>query len=498
MIRDQGGDDVFIVQKGTILREAEFGHSVDVGNVPIRLGKKDIAAISGPSGSGKTVFLKALLSHLAMNHSFSIAYVAQDAIMLPETSVRINGMLRSRSIAFTKVLSILPVAIRNHVKSRRKWSGKELSGGQARAFCLCAAIGRRPTLLVLDETMSSMDASLRKDSLRIVASAIEQGYVQAAIIVTHDQDVLSSLNIIWEISSNDGQRSVRVINREGRFINTEDNNSSKEPTNNTSAQEKIGTQGRKGNMFAWLSIASLAAIAATLILIAIPPLFSKAGRTYFLPRPTDLIEAATTLQPAIRSELFEAICLSLLAIVLGVALSLMSVLIILPWRARLRNLFLAVIIALQGIPTLVFARTLRTQCVLSGETTIVLIAVMFFAFPLVVTWTRIASAVPHGFLWMHGRPRLGWHAVIASLWALGQIMRVIVTCSPLAAIGVVVGGYLASDSGLGYRMFIAMTNNSSVSDRWIWAITCAALSCIVLVITSVLCKSLLPKDVDCV
>ena len=61
-----------------------------------------------------------------------------------------------------------------------------LSGGQQQRVALARAIVRRPSLLLLDEPLSNLDARLRETMRRELAGLIRQIGI-TAVFVTHDQ-----------------------------------------------------------------------------------------------------------------------------------------------------------------------------------------------------------------------------------------------------------------------------------------------------------------------
>jgi iron(III) transport system ATP-binding protein len=78
----------------------------------------------------------------------------------------------------------------DHLKSRR---GTELSGGQQQRVALARALVARPKLLLLDEPLSNLDASLR-ESMRSELRRLQKSVGITTLFVTHDQTEALSMS----------------------------------------------------------------------------------------------------------------------------------------------------------------------------------------------------------------------------------------------------------------------------------------------------------------
>ncbi len=173
----------------------------------------------GPSGSGKTTLLRCLagLEPRATGtvtaagvtwqdsergvflpaHSRRVGYVFQDAQLFPHLDVRKNleyGWTRSRrrEVAWDDVLRWLTV------DSLLDRSVLGLSGGERQRVALARALLSSPSVLLLDEPLSALDAQGREEILPYLEALPEQHAIPV-VHVTHSLAEVSRLadNLVW-------------------------------------------------------------------------------------------------------------------------------------------------------------------------------------------------------------------------------------------------------------------------------------------------------------
>lgn len=177
-------------------------------NVDLDVANGAFTAVLGPSGCGKTTMLRCIAgfetpdsgtihigNRLVNNpegkpvpaHERGVGIVPQDGALFPHLSVAQNigfGLSdvprKRRRERVNEVLDLVSLA---GFGSRRP---HELSGGQQQRVALARALAPRPSVILLDEPFSALDAHLRQ-SLRSEVRELLQGLGITAVLVTHDQ-----------------------------------------------------------------------------------------------------------------------------------------------------------------------------------------------------------------------------------------------------------------------------------------------------------------------
>ncbi|MEE3169751.1 MAG: ABC transporter ATP-binding protein [Pseudomonadota bacterium] len=184
-----------------------YGGDSVVKDVSFALSHGDIGCLLGPSGCGKSTILRALAGFLPLNggeislqsqaislpgrtlqpEKRRIGMVFQDYALFPHLTIADNVGFGLRNLGKAekrqKVMELLNVV---HLQDLADNYPHELSGGQQQRVALARALAPEPTLILLDEPFSNLDADLRR-RLSLDVREILKTLGISAILVTHDQ-----------------------------------------------------------------------------------------------------------------------------------------------------------------------------------------------------------------------------------------------------------------------------------------------------------------------
>ncbi|GGZ63130.1 ABC transporter ATP-binding protein [Streptomyces bluensis] len=183
-----------------------FGDFTAVGSLNLDIPEGRITTLLGPSGCGKTTTLRMLAGYTAPS-SGTIRIAGEDATRLPPEKRNLGMVFQSYAlfphmsvadnVGYGLKLRRIPAAERRsrvaealdlvglgHLAAQRP---RKLSGGQQQRVALARAIAIRPSLLLLDEPLSNLDARLRVQ-MRAEIRRIQAETGLTVVLVTHDQD----------------------------------------------------------------------------------------------------------------------------------------------------------------------------------------------------------------------------------------------------------------------------------------------------------------------
>jgi multiple sugar transport system ATP-binding protein len=184
-----------------------FGEHVAVDTLDLHVSDGEFVVLLGPTGAGKTTTLR-LIAGLERPDTGSIHIGGRDATMLspaerdtafvfqqyslyPHLSVYDNLAFPLRSPArrlgedaVRRRVEEVAKMVRIHHKLNNR--STKLSGGEMQRVAIGRALVRKPSIYLMDEPLSSLDAKLRAD-LRLELKRIQAELGATMLYVTHDQ-----------------------------------------------------------------------------------------------------------------------------------------------------------------------------------------------------------------------------------------------------------------------------------------------------------------------
>jgi sulfonate transport system ATP-binding protein len=168
----------------------EFGDRRVLDGLDLEIAPGEFVALIGRSGSGKSTLLRALAGldaglagELTVNGTVAVAF--QEPRLLPWKRVWANVCLGLR---VDEPRSVADAALAEVGLTERAGAWPlTLSGGEAQRASLARALVRDPTLLLLDEPFSALDALTRIAMHRLVLR-LWAHHGPAVLLVTHDVD----------------------------------------------------------------------------------------------------------------------------------------------------------------------------------------------------------------------------------------------------------------------------------------------------------------------
>ncbi|MYS79658.1 ABC transporter ATP-binding protein [Embleya scabrispora] len=183
-----------------------YGSVVALEGLSLEVARGETVALLGPSGSGKSTALKAVAGFLRPAsgritlagrdvtyeppNKRGIGVVVQNYALFPHMRVADNVAfgLKARRVPRAEVTRRVTEALDMvGMASYARRYPRELSGGQQQRVAIARALAIRPPVLLLDEPLSALDATLRADLLGELQRLRADLPDVAIMYVTHDQ-----------------------------------------------------------------------------------------------------------------------------------------------------------------------------------------------------------------------------------------------------------------------------------------------------------------------
>ncbi|WP_425053545.1 ABC transporter ATP-binding protein [Psychromarinibacter sp. S121] len=185
--------------------QAHYGKSLAADDISLNIDKGELIALLGPSGCGKTTTLRMIAGFVQPTsgevvidgldvtrmapHKRNIGVVFQSYALFPHLTVLGN-------VAFGLSMRAIPKAQRlERARATLDLVGlgpfadrypAQLSGGQQQRVALARALVIEPSVLLLDEPLSNLDAHLRGE-MRSEIRSLQKRLSITTVFVTHDQ-----------------------------------------------------------------------------------------------------------------------------------------------------------------------------------------------------------------------------------------------------------------------------------------------------------------------
>jgi multiple sugar transport system ATP-binding protein len=184
-----------------------FGQTTAVSDLSLDIGDGEFVVLLGPTGAGKTTTLRLIAGlerpeagrisiggrdvTLSPPAERDVAFVFQQYSLYPHMTVYENMAFPLRSPARRLPEDAVEARVRDtaamlHISHKLKSKATQLSGGEMQRVAIGRALVRQPSIYLMDEPLSSLDAKLRSE-LRLELKRIQGELGATTLYVTHDQ-----------------------------------------------------------------------------------------------------------------------------------------------------------------------------------------------------------------------------------------------------------------------------------------------------------------------
>lgn len=184
-----------------------FGDTVAVKTLDLTVGSGEFVVLLGPTGAGKTTTLR-LIAGLERPDAGRVLIDGTDVTTLPPATRNVAFVFQQYSLyphytAFDNMAfplrapgqhlsteqidaRVREIAKLLRIESKLQNRATQLSGGEMQRVAIGRALVREPTVFLMDEPLSSLDAKLR-EGLRVELKRIQRDLGATILYVTHDQ-----------------------------------------------------------------------------------------------------------------------------------------------------------------------------------------------------------------------------------------------------------------------------------------------------------------------
>lgn len=190
----------------------KFGNYQALHETNMTIKNGEFITLLGPSGCGKTTLLR-LISGFEQPDSGRIFIAGRDVTDLPPEKRHLNMVFQSYALfphmsvydnvafglrckkmdedeIYSRVIDVLRMVKLDQLAERKP---NKLSGGQQQRVAIARAVVNEPIVLLLDEPLSALDYSLRKN-MQIELKQLQRRLGITFIFVTHDQEEALSMS----------------------------------------------------------------------------------------------------------------------------------------------------------------------------------------------------------------------------------------------------------------------------------------------------------------
>lgn len=184
----------------------KYGDFVALNGVELKIQPGEFFTLLGPSGCGKTTLLRMIAGFNTVDgggiyfdeklinrveaHKRDIGMVFQNYAIFPHLTVAENVAygLKAKKIPKDEIERRVDEALDLvQIKKLKDRKPNQLSGGQQQRVALARAFVIEPSVLLMDEPLSNLDAKLRVQ-MRTVIKKLQRRLGITTIYVTHDQE----------------------------------------------------------------------------------------------------------------------------------------------------------------------------------------------------------------------------------------------------------------------------------------------------------------------